>query len=81
MVMSPMNSHKMNLFVKKIKSVLFKATLAITAAIQDTSRDKIYQELGLESLRPRRWYKCLVCMFEIMNEKVRNYLINLIPKY
>ena len=81
MVMSPMSSHKMNLFVKKIKSVLFKATLAITAAIQDTSRDKIFQELGLESLRLRRWYKCLVCMFEIMNEKARNYLINLIPKY
>ena len=61
--------------------MLYKATLAITVAIQDTSRDKIHQELGLESLRPRRWYKRLVCMFKIMNKKARNYLINLIPKY
>ena len=58
-----------------------KATLAITGAIQGTSRDKIYQELGLESLKSRRWYKRLVCMFKIMNEKAPSYLINLIPKH
>ena len=57
----------------------YKATLTITGALQGTSRDKIYQELGWESLKSRRWYKHLVCMFEIMNEKARNYLINLIP--
>ena len=33
-----------------------KVALAITGAIQGTSRKKIYQELGLESLRARRWY-------------------------
>ena len=69
------------LFCEKIESVQYKATLGITAAIQSTSRDRIYQELGLESLKSRRWYKRLVCMFKIMNEKAPNYLINLIPKY
>ena len=68
-------------FCEKIESVQYKATLAITGTIQDTSRDKIYQELGLESLKSRTWYKLLVCMFKIMNEKAPNYLINLIPKY
>ena len=68
-------------FCEKIESVQYKATLAITGAIQGTSRDKIYRELGLESLKSRRWYKRLVCMFKIMNEKSPNYLINLIPKY
>ena len=66
---------------EKIESVQCKATLAITGAIQGTSRNKIYQELVLESLKSRRWYKRLVCMFKIVNEKAPNYLINLIPKY
>ena len=56
-------------------------TLSITGAIQGTSRDKIYQQLKLESLESRRWHKRLVCVFKIMNVKVPNYLINLIPKY
>ena len=57
-----------------------KAALTITSAIQDTSPDKIYQELGLESLKSRRWYKRLSCMFKVMKEKVPNYIINLVPK-
>ena len=57
-----------------------KVALAITGAIQGTSRKKIYQELGLESLRARRWYKRLSCMFKIVKEEAPNYLINLIPK-
>ena len=45
-------------FCDKIEFVQYKAALAITGAIQGTSREKIYQELGLESLKSRRWYKC-----------------------
>ena len=48
--------------------------------MQGTSFDKIYQELGLESLKYRRWYKRLSCTFKIMKKEVPNYLINLIPK-
>ena len=53
---------------------------AITGAIQCTSREKLYQELRLESIRARRWYKRLNCMFKIVKEETPNYLINLIPK-
>ena len=42
-------------FCEKLESIQYKAALAITGAIQDTSRDKIYKELGLESLKARRW--------------------------
>ena len=59
----------------------YKAALAITGAIQGTSREKIYQELGLESLKRRRWYKRLSCMFKIMEEEAPNYLIKLVPKF
>ena len=34
-------------FCEKIESVQFRAALAITGAIQGTSRDKLYHELGL----------------------------------
>ena len=64
-------------FCNKIESVQYKAALAITGAIQGTSREKIYQKLGLGL---RGWYKRLCCMYKIMTEKAPNYLINLIPK-
>ena len=67
-------------FCEKLESIQYKAALAITGAIQGTSRDKIYKEIGLESLKARRWYKCLSCMFKIMKEEAPNYLINLILK-
>ena len=70
----------MNLFVKKLQYVQYKVALAVTDAIQGTSRELIYQELGLESLKSRRWYKRLSFMFKIMKEKAPTYLINLIPK-
>ena len=67
-------------FFEKLESVQYKAALAITGAIQCTSRDKIYQELGLELLKSRRWYKRLSFMFKITKEEAPNYLINLVPK-
>ena len=67
-------------FCEKLESVQYKAVLAVTGAIQCTSHQKIYQELGLESLKSRRWYKHLSCMFKIMKEKTPNYLIKLVPK-
>ena len=66
----------MNLFVKNLESVQYKAVLAITGALKDTSCDKIYRELELEPLKSRRWYKSLSCMYEIMKEKAANHLIN-----
>ena len=41
-------------FQKKLESIQYNVALAITGAIRRTSRDKIYSELGLESLQDRR---------------------------
>ena len=41
-------------FKKQIELVQYNAALIITGAIKGTCRDKIYQELGLESLADRR---------------------------
>ena len=54
---------------EKLESVQYKVALAITGAIQGTSREAIYQELGLESLRARRWYKRLSCIFKIVKKR------------
>ena len=49
-------------FQKKLESIQYNVALAITGAISRTSREKIYAELGLESLQDRRWYRKL-CVF------------------
>ena len=41
-------------FCQKLESIQYKAVLAITGAMQGNSRNKIYQELGLELLKSRR---------------------------
>ena len=40
-------------FCKKIESVQYNAALAITGAIQVTSREKLYKELGLQILKSK----------------------------
>ena len=42
-------------FCDKTESVQYQGALAIKGAIQGTSGDKLNQELGLESLKARRW--------------------------
>ena len=51
---------------KKIESVQYNAALIITGAIKGTCRDKIYQELGLESLADRRWSRKLIFFHKII---------------
>ena len=41
-------------FKRKIKRVQYNACLVITGAFKGTSRERLYQELGLESLKDRR---------------------------
>ena len=67
-------------FCEKLELVHYKAALAMTGAIQGTFRGKIFQELGLKSLKSRRWFRHLRCMFEIMKNEAPSYLISLIPK-
>ena len=37
-------------FKSRIESIQYKVCIAITGAIQGTSRERLYRELGLESL-------------------------------
>ena len=40
----------------KFRKIQYRACTTITGAIHGTSKEKIYQELGLESLENRRWF-------------------------
>ena len=66
-------------FHGKMESVQYNACLAITGAIRGTSREKIYQELGLESLQLRRWYRKLCLFYKVFKNEHPKYLFNLIP--
>ena len=46
-------------FHQKLESTQSNACLAITGAIQGTLKEKLYQELGLESLQLWHWYRKL----------------------
>ena len=62
--------------MQKLESVQYNASLAITGCFRGTSRDKMYSELGLESLADRRFYKRLIALYKIVNKKAPQYLID-----
>ena len=63
-----------------IERVQYNAALAITGAILGTSQQKIYNELALESLRFRRWFRRLCVFYEIKIIQLPSYLHELVPK-
>ena len=50
-----------------------------SCAIRGTSSEKLYQELVLEALKLRRWFRKLCHFYKILNEKSPSYLFDLIP--
>ena len=61
-----------------MESIQYNAALAITAAIRGTSREKLYKELGLESIRKRRWYRKLCYFFKIFIDQSPEYLFRIL---
>ena len=58
-------------FKIKIEMVQYNAALVITDTIKETSRDRLYQELGLESLADGRWFHRLF-FFHFFHIALRN---------
>ena len=67
-------------FCQKIESVQYKSALAITGTIQGTSQEKLLGELGLKTLKPRRWLRRLCCIYKIIKIGIPKHLTDLIPK-
>ena len=51
----------------------------MTGAIKGSSTEKLYQELGIEHLHSRRWFRKLCLFYKITKSKSPPYLFNLIP--
>ena len=50
-------------------------------AIRGTSKEKLYQQLGFESLKDRRWLRRLCYLYKIVNTKQPTYPYDLIPPF
>ena len=66
-------------FYNNLKKLQYNAALTITGAIKRTSKLKFYEELGLESLKFRRWMCCLCVFYKIKTRGHPDYLYKLIP--
>ena len=65
--------------MEMIEKTQYQAALAVTGAWQGTSRVKIYEELGWESLSDRRMCKRVLQLHKIIDEKSPNYLRDKLP--
>ena len=63
-------------FHAKLESYQYKAALAMTGAIKGSSTEKLYQELGIEHLRSRHWFRKLCLLYKIIKSKSPPYLFN-----
>ena len=52
-------------FHQNLESLQYSPAIAITGAIRGTSSEKLFQELGLETLTSRRWLRKL-CIFHLL---------------
>ena len=66
-------------FHQKLELLQYNDCLAITRVIRGTSRDKLYEELGLHSLQLRLWFKKLSCFYKLFKSEHPHYLFKLIP--
>ena len=58
----------LNYLMKSIESTQYNAARAVTGAWKGTNKDKLYAELGWESLSDRRWSRRLVQFYKIFND-------------
>ena len=66
-------------FMEKLESVQYSAARAITGTWRGTSREKLYAELGWESLSGRRWSRRLTLFYKIINNLTPVYTKDPIP--
>ena len=67
-------------FLQRLESLQYSLALAITGAIHGTSKEEHYNELGLESLQYRWWYRKLYFLYNIIANQSPSYLFNVISR-
>ena len=75
--LKPLYDHAFNvIFRQKLESVQYNTALTISGAMKGTSREKLYHELGFESLESRRRKLC--CFYKVFNTQPAKYLFDVI---
>ena len=69
----------LNSLMEKIERIQYQAALAISGAWRGSSRSKIYEELGWESLSDRRMGRRILQIHKILNNKTPSYLSDKLP--
>ena len=67
-------------FQQSFESLQYSAAIAIAEAIRGTSSEKLFQELGLETLKSTRWLRKLCLFYKLITEKSPACLFQLIPE-
>ena len=65
--------------MEKLESVQYSAALAITGAWRRTSREKLYLDLGWESLSLCRWSRRLTLFYKVINNLTPDYTRDPLP--
>ena len=66
-------------FTQRLESIQYNACLAITGCFRGTSQEKLYDELGLESLLNRRFCRRMTFFYKIVNRLTPDYLHDYLP--
>ena len=67
--------------MEKVERIQYQAALAITGAWQGSSRSKLYDELGWETLSDRRKFRRALQIHKIINNNTISYLNEELPPY
>ena len=67
--------------MEKVERIQYQAALAITGAWQGSSRSKLYDELGWETLSDRRKFRPALQIHKIINNNTPSYLNEELPPY
>ena len=68
------SQRNLNYLMGTLESSQYQASLAVSGAWKGTSQDKIYNELGWETLDERRMFRRLVLFYKIMTNQFPDYL-------
>ena len=68
-----------SILTRRLEQVQYTASLAVTGVWRGTSRQRLYEELGWESLYERRWCRRLCHFFTRNLTHSPEYLFSLIP--
>ena len=67
--------------MEKVEKIQYQAALAVTGTWQGSSRSKLYEELGWETLSDRRTSRRILQIHKIDNDKTPSYLKDKLPAH